>query len=177
MKWVSVRPIYSIPLYSSFHAHFGLNEAPTQRPGIPTESRPTDRTPSNIRFLEVCRQEEQFASRFIAEESTRAFELVIARSKTVEGATVKEEFHFRIERLYYEEKVPDIIQSKVKADLGSQHAATFVGGQCQTFDRLLESGVPGSQDLATESSQIGKPRFSGILNRDNFTSPTSFTKS
>jgi hypothetical protein len=40
----------------------------------------------------------------------------------VEGATVKEEFHFRIERLYYEEKVLDIIQSKAKADLGSQHA-------------------------------------------------------
>jgi hypothetical protein len=117
------------------------------------------------------------ASRFIAEESTRAFELVIARSKTVEGATVKEEFHFRIERLYYEDKVPDIIQSKAKADLGSQHAATFVEGQCQTFDRLLESGVPGSQDLATESSQIGKPRFSGILNRDNFPSPTSSTNS
>jgi hypothetical protein len=47
----------------------------------------------------------------------------------VEGATIKEEFHFRIERLYYEEKVPDIIQSKAKADLGSQHAATFVEGQ------------------------------------------------
>ena len=77
---------------------------------------------------------------------------IITRSKTVEGATVKEEFHFRIERLYYKEKVPDIIQSKAKADLGSQHAATFVEGQCQTFDRFLESGVPGSQDLATESS-------------------------
>ena len=89
----------------------------------------------------------------------------------MEGATIKEEFHFRIERLYYEEKVPDIIQSKAKADLGPQHAATFVEGQCQTFDRLLESGVPGSQDFATESSQIGKPRFSGILNRDNFPSP------
>ena len=94
------------------------SERPTQLPDIPTELRPTDRTPSNTRFLEVCRQEEQFASRFIAEESTRAFELVIARSKTMEDATAKEEFHFRIEMLYYEEKVPDIIQSKAKADLG-----------------------------------------------------------
>jgi hypothetical protein len=38
----------------------------------------------------------------------------------VEGAAVKEEFHFRIERLYYEEKV--LGQSNA-ADLGSQHAA------------------------------------------------------
>jgi hypothetical protein len=120
------------------------SERPTQLPDIPTELRPTDRTPSNTRFLEVCRQEEQFASRFI-EESTRAFGLVITCSKTVEDATVKEEFHFRIERLHYEEKVLDVVQSKAKADLGSQHAATFVEGQCQTFDRVLENGVPGSQ--------------------------------
>jgi hypothetical protein len=72
---------------------------------------------------------------------------VIARSKTVGGVTVKEEFHIRIEGLHDEEKVPGIIQSKAKADLGSQHAATFVEGQCQTFDRLLESRVPGFQDL------------------------------
>ena len=71
---------------------------------------------------------------------------VIARSKTVGGVTVKEEFHIRIEGLH-DEKVPGIIQSKAKADLGSQHAATFVEGQYQTFDRLLESGVPGFQDL------------------------------
>ena len=118
------------------------SERLTQLPDIPTKLRPTDRTPSNTRFLEVCRQEEQFASRFIAEESTTAFKLVITHSKTVEGATVKEEFHFRIERLYYGEKVLDIVQSKAKADLGSQHAAAFVVGQCQTFDRLLESGGP-----------------------------------
>jgi hypothetical protein len=137
------------------------SERSTQLSNIPTELRTTDRTPNNTRFLEVCRQEEQFISRFIAEESIRAFKLIIARSKTVEDAIIKEECHFRIKRLYYEEKVPDIIQSKAKADLGSQHAATFVEGQCQTFNRLLESGVPDSQDLATESSQIGKPRFSG----------------
>ena len=75
------------------------SERPTQLPDIPTELRPTDRTPSNTRFLEVCRQEGQFASRFIAEESTRAFKLVITRSKTVEDAIVKKDFHFRIKRL------------------------------------------------------------------------------
>jgi hypothetical protein len=138
------------------------SERPTLLPYIPTELRPTDRILSNTRFLEVCRQEEQFASRFI-EKSTRAFELVITCSKTVEAAAVKEEFHFRIERLHYEEEVLDVIQSKARADLGSQHAATFVEGQCQTFDRLLENGVPGSQDLATESSQIGKKEKRELL--------------
>jgi hypothetical protein len=98
------------------------------------------------------------ASRFIAEESTRAFELVIARSKTVEGATVKEECHFRIERLYYEEKVPDIIQSKAKADLGSQHAATFVArpliASWKAEYRTLKISLPNLPRLANLVSLV-----------------------
>jgi hypothetical protein len=39
-------------------------EGPSQLPDIPAELRPIDRTPSNTRFLEVCRQEERFASTF-----------------------------------------------------------------------------------------------------------------
>ena len=51
-----------------------------------------------------------------------------------------EDFNLRIERMHYMDKVPDIGQGEEKADLGSQHAATFVESQCQTSDRLLENG-------------------------------------
>jgi hypothetical protein len=115
-------------------------ERPSQLPDIPAELRPIDRSPGNTSFLEVCRQEEQFASTFVAKEGTGAFKLVSARSETAEGMTIKEDFNIRIERLHYKEKVPDIKQRKAKADLGSQQAATFVEGQCHTSNRLLESG-------------------------------------
>jgi hypothetical protein len=60
-------------------------------------------------FLKVYRQEEQFAFRFIIKESIRAFKLIITRLKTIKDTIIKKEYYFRIERLYYKEKVPDII--------------------------------------------------------------------
>jgi hypothetical protein len=114
-------------------------EGPSQLPDIPAELRPIDRTPSNTRFLEVCRQEERFASTFVAKESTSAFKLVSTRSETTGGMTIKEGFNIRIERLHYKEKVPDIKQGKAKAGLGSQQAATFVEGQSHISNRLLEA--------------------------------------
>jgi hypothetical protein len=83
-------------------------KGPSQLPDILAELRPINRTPSNTRFLEVCRQKERFISTFVAKESISAFKLVDTRSETTEGIIIKKGFDIRIERLYYKEKVPDI---------------------------------------------------------------------
>jgi hypothetical protein len=83
-------------------------EGPSQLSDILAELRPINRTPSNIRFLEVCRQKERFTSIFIAKKGTSAFKLINTRSETIKGIIIKKGFNIRIERLYYKKKVPDI---------------------------------------------------------------------
>jgi hypothetical protein len=62
-------------------------ERPTQLPYIEPELRLTDLTPSGAKFLQLCEQEEQFASNFV-EQATQALKIVSNYSEVTEGTKI-----------------------------------------------------------------------------------------
>ena len=112
-----------------------------QLPHIPTELRSIGPIPSNTEFLQICRQEEQFASTFVEKGGPGTFKLVRAtRSENAEETPINDDFNITIQRLHYQEKAPDIRQGRAGANLGFRQAAVLAGGQCYSLHRHRESG-------------------------------------